>query len=220
MSPPDFDNKAFWNERYVQDVWLGSGPGSRGIAALFKSHLIEETIRNRQPRSILDVGCGDCCWITPESKLEGIRYLGLDISDVIISNNRSRLPSLEFQLHDLTKDELPARFDLVICLDVLIHQCDSDGFNSALKRLLRAITKSGLISYRTPNSNEHVVPCLSSQDSEITFQSALSARGNSIPHAMTNIFGGLPELIAAIDPAFRVSEIGRYRYQSIYAVQR
>ena len=54
-----FDNRDFWNRRYLENPSLGSGIGSRGANMLHKRDIISRFLHSIQPRSMLDVGCGD-----------------------------------------------------------------------------------------------------------------------------------------------------------------
>ena len=60
------DNRSFWDKRYSVAPQLGSGRGSRGYAAVRKNELVRRAIREHKITSILDVGCGDLCWLDGE----------------------------------------------------------------------------------------------------------------------------------------------------------
>ena len=70
--------------------------------------------------------------------LGGIRFIGLDISEVAVQTNRWDFPGLEFEKYDLSRDPLPRRVDLVLCFDVLIHQTSHEQFTQCLNHLRRA----------------------------------------------------------------------------------
>ncbi|MEO7066442.1 MAG: class I SAM-dependent methyltransferase [Rhodanobacter sp.] len=74
----------------------------------------------RPIRNVLDVGCGEATWRAPLRKLRpGIDYRGLDASEYVVQRyGRTReIGWASFgQLEQLRFD---ARFDLVICTDVL-----------------------------------------------------------------------------------------------------
>jgi hypothetical protein len=77
------DNRAFWNNRYSTLPQLGSGPGSRGWAADFKRQLVTEIVSAYQPQVLLDIGCGDQCWLSHDL-LSKVSYIGVDISDLAV----------------------------------------------------------------------------------------------------------------------------------------
>lgn len=96
------------------------------------------------PGSILDVGCGngellmDVRHLMPDAKLAGA-----DISDAVIESNRINFPDIGFSKIDLNKETLPARFDAVICMEVIEH-CDD--YRAAIKRLAAMTGKWLLIT--------------------------------------------------------------------------
>src|SRR5256885_14898964 len=95
------DNAQFWDERYRLFPQLGSGPGSRGYAALYKNALVKRTIVQYDVISIADFGCGDLCWIDPDI-LKARSYVGLDISTTAIERARAAYPLLQFAVYDVT----------------------------------------------------------------------------------------------------------------------
>src|SRR5882724_4063685 len=95
------DNAAFWNERYRCNLHLGSGPGSRGYAAFYKNKLIKEIIFRFDIKSIVDIGCGDLCWLD-KPIVESASYMGIDISTAAIDLARRAWPSLKFAVHDVS----------------------------------------------------------------------------------------------------------------------
>jgi len=221
-----FDNRTFWNERYENEAWLGSGPGSRGVAAAYKKALLNHLIDSGAVSSILDVGCGDCCWIDEaDTWLQGnsVRYLGLDISAVAIAANRQRLPTLSFDVFDLLSADLPRGFDLVICFDVLIHQCERTSFDSALRNLLASIEKYGLISYLTPGLTEPILPVVGGEnilETELEFQESMALNFANIRTASVQNYGNLTDLVNTIDHGMQISSLGQYRFQTIYKLIR
>ncbi|TAL33190.1 MAG: class I SAM-dependent methyltransferase [Spirochaetes bacterium] len=98
---------------------------------------IEEFIRKNKVASVVDAGCGDWNF----SRLidwGGARYLGIDISNVVIERLKKnyRGDRFEFQMGDITGD-LPAA-DLLICKDVLQHLP-----NELVKKFIRNNLKKG-----------------------------------------------------------------------------
>ena len=212
------DDRSFWNERYRSLPSLGSGPGSRAYSAWLKRRLIERYIAEHGVRSILDIGCGDLFWFP--AACAGIAYTGVDISDVVIANNRARLPNCEFLLHDVAAAPLPRRADLVTCFDVLIHQIRVEQFRSLLENLLASTQRLALISYSIPAGDPDAAMSdappgvLSEQHDLLRFlDSAEFARAETAFH------GELPDAIRQIRPHAQVRPIGAYfRRQAIYEV--
>jgi SAM-dependent methyltransferase len=148
-----FDNRRFWNRRYITDPTKGSGPGSRGDNRDLKNALIRSAIQNYEVSTVLDIGCGD---IAVLSSLDIEDYVGVDIAEVIIERNRRLKPGWRFVCADLTGPYAPPSADLVLCLDVLIHQKSRHNYLTILAKVLAATDKVALVSgysHRDPGWN-------------------------------------------------------------------
>ena len=219
------DNQAFWNERYRRLPWLGSGPGSRGLAQQYKADLVRVALA-RNIHSILDIGCGDLCWLRTKGlsveDLAGVGYMGVDISDVVIARNRDEY--LRFDVFDLSRDAAPLAADLVLCFDVLLHQTSRELFDACLRNLLACIGNMALVSYRNPERPvEPVRPPLGNPDdeAETRFRKRLAAHHATRTDAggATAYFGEFAALVAAVPGrAHRVRWIGDYNFQSVYEI--
>jgi hypothetical protein len=137
-----FDNGRFWNFRYSEHGALGSGLGSRGRNAEEKRRLIAGVIAETSPRSVLDVGCGDL-FVTGDLPLAD--YFGLDVSAEAIRIAGTRRTDWRFATGDVLSADLePA--DLVLCLDVLIHERDPHRYRGAVCRLAELAKRTLLIA--------------------------------------------------------------------------
>lgn len=113
------------------------GPASKHIRRLIFS-LLSGVAFN----SVLDVGCGVGNLLSeigkkrPGISLNGAEYAqsGLDVA-------KKRIPEGKFQILDLSKENIPGKYDLVTCIDVLEHIPDD---MSALSNL-RAMTGKYLL---------------------------------------------------------------------------
>ena len=218
------DNKNFWNERYLTFPELGSGPGSRGYSSWLKQDLMRTILESNRIESIIDIGCGDLCWLTP-GLLDGIDYIGVDISEIIIKVNRHRFPLHTFILSDISKESLPVIApDLVICLDVLLHQCDRDTFDSALRNILFATTKHGLISYPVQQKVDTFLPAQELPQAilemEESFRQMDADLGSEIPRGEVECFGDLATEIRRIDSSIAVRPLIGFRSDIIYEVSK
>jgi SAM-dependent methyltransferase len=223
------DNAVFWNDRYRLFPQLGAGPGSRGYAACYKKALVKQVIIRYAVRSIVDIGCGDLCWLDQEI-LQGRRYVGLDVSTVAIERAKAAYPSLQFAVFDVTAQPVGFESDLVVGFDVLIHQTDIRAFRAALGNMLAAIGRIGLVSYATPPLKDGGFPPPAALDpvaadaaeiaSETRFQEMLTReRASDFPSAATVFHGPLPTAVAALRQDLEVFAAGRYRYQTVYAIR-
>jgi SAM-dependent methyltransferase len=168
------DASGYWNA----DRIAASGRYQYHVYAAFA-----DAIRRRGGAgSVADVGCG-----YPTKLAELIRPLTrhLTVFDQpsMAELVRSRFPMLEFVPIDLeTPGEPPARFDYVVCADVIEHLLDPDPLLDFLFRLARP---EGLVYLSTPERDVMRGPdCLSSPNPEhvrewtaTEFHSYLESRG-------------------------------------------
>ncbi|MCP5366600.1 MAG: methyltransferase domain-containing protein [Hyphomicrobiales bacterium] len=138
-----FDNKEFWNTRYRTDMEMGSGPGSRNENLVLKRNLIADCMESYGVTSILDLGCGD---IEIIRDLEIGQYHGVDISDVVIDRNRTIRPDFNFECNAIRDITFEGKADLVLCLDVLIHQKSREDYETVIKTAFKHVGKVALIS--------------------------------------------------------------------------
>jgi hypothetical protein len=222
------DNARFWDDRYRSCPQLGSGPGSRGYAADYKNRLVKAIIKQFGLSSIVDIGCGDLCWLDDEI-LASCSYMGLDISAVAIERAKAARPSLSFALCDVTAQPLGGRWDLAVCFDVLIHQTEARMFSAALGNTLAAIGRVGLVSYLTPPMPDGSFPPPAICDPAVLDAAALEREQafcrmaeelpDYLPRAGTAFHQALPAAVAALGNDLDVAAVGRYRYQTVYAIR-
>jgi len=143
---PDFDNGIYWDRRYKDNPLLGSGVGSRGENLLHKRNIIESFLQATMPETILDVGCGDHEVLRYIDHLPG--YTGVDISAVAVGDNIRRFPNRRFECLDFVSCAAAQRLrsDVVLCLEVLIHQHRREAYYGLVKNLVASAAKGGLVS--------------------------------------------------------------------------
>lgn len=138
------DNVIFWNMRYEMFPGLGSGVGSRLQTLELKKHLLSCAVYPflHENAKVIDVGCGD---LETTKEFAFRNFSGYDVSRKAIEIAKSRRPDwLFYELSDDWANLLGQRADLVICLDVLIHQKNPDEYFRLLK-ILSEITQKRLI---------------------------------------------------------------------------
>jgi glycosyltransferase involved in cell wall biosynthesis len=109
-----------------------SGPGSELAST--------EAIRRELPlllakygiKSVLDIPCGDYNWMSVVD-LTGVEYIGADIVEGLVQNNRDKHPGVDFRCLNMVTDPLP-KVDLVFARDVLGH-LSKDNALAALKNI-------------------------------------------------------------------------------------
>jgi len=180
-SNPDFDNRDFWEKRYVTDPARGSGVGSRGENLEYKRDLLRRMIEEFRPRSILDVGCGDI-EVVKDLPFSG-DYTGIDLSPTVVARNQMLRPEWSFiegDFLDLSqRDHMSV--DLVICFDVLIHQHDAEAYEAFVRALARATQRVALINgYGAPPRK---------------FFSEICAYHEPITQTLSRLGGGTTEIV-------------------------
>lgn len=136
-------SRELFNYIYENDVWgkddndLCSGPGSRGEAASAYVDAVATFVRDKDIRTIVDIGCGDFhIGRKLVSRLgPNIRYVGVDVSSLVIERltARYRERNIEFSCLDASRDLLPAG-ELALVRQVLQHLSNNE-ILGILKRL-------------------------------------------------------------------------------------
>lgn len=137
----DFSNRTFWEHRYAHHPELGSGVGSRNETLALKRKLFAAIVPNDV--SILDWGCGD---IEVIREFPWTDYRGVDLSDQALRLAAAKRPDWKFSRPEEFLVQDGAKRDLVICLDVLIHQPNPQAYQQVLDQLLELAGTGALIS--------------------------------------------------------------------------
>ena len=141
MGTMDITNDEYWDERYTSRV--GSGIGSMGALGKLKANYVKATIEKYDIKSVLDVGCGDLQWI---KKVEIENYVGIDFSNEVVVANRKLKPDWKFKVQNVSEQPIKETAELVICLDVLLHQSNRMKYDFLLDNLMAATEKVILVS--------------------------------------------------------------------------
>ncbi len=79
-----------------------------------------ELVLGRRVQSVLDVGCGEALWRAPLKRLRpALGYVGVDGSEYVVRRHGRRRNIRLARFGALGRLGLTARFDLVVCSDVL-----------------------------------------------------------------------------------------------------
>tara|TARA_R110000824_G_scaffold311559_1_gene498661 strand:- start:425 stop:1072 length:648 start_codon:yes stop_codon:yes gene_type:complete len=124
--------KERFTEIYENNEWKsGESKSGNGSELQYTNTLQKELLflcEKYKIKTILDIPCGDYNWMQ-STKLNDIEYIGADIVESMIENNRKRYPDVKFELLDITKDVLPI-VDLVFVRDCLGHLSDDNIFKA------------------------------------------------------------------------------------------
>jgi len=109
-------------DRYVKaGLESISGPGSSVFQTREIRRHFPSLLREFRVSSLLDVGCGDCNWMSRVS-LGDLRYVGVDVLERLVVENEKNYGSdtRRFSTRDFLSDALP-QSDLILCRDCLGH---------------------------------------------------------------------------------------------------
>ena len=129
----------YWEQSYTQGGT--SGCGSYGILGEGKSRFLNDLVRERAVRSVIEFGCGDGNQL---AMAQYPVYVGLDVSKTAIRLCRRRFeddPAKSFFLYDgscFTDRAGIFTADLALSLDVVYHLTEDRIFETYLKHLFGA----------------------------------------------------------------------------------
>ena len=140
--------KSYWNNRY-------DGGGTSGYGSY--NEQLEKKLNWITPldyKTITEVGCGDFNFGMHLLARHPARYLGLDISDVVIKKNRELYDGIPFAI---MRHDVPSG-DLLMCVDVLFHILDDRDYANTLIALKNAWTKYLVITAYEYEQTEGIYP--------------------------------------------------------------
>jgi SAM-dependent methyltransferase len=121
MITDKFGDLSVFDEIYATSYWgNGSGGGSSLDATIPYKNFLENFVRSRAIKSVVDLGCGD--WqFSQFVDFADATYNGFDVAKSVIDENRKKYSSQKIEF-SLLQDysNLPSA-DLFICKDVLQH---------------------------------------------------------------------------------------------------
>jgi hypothetical protein len=130
----------WWNNGESRSGWGAELRRTVSIRAILPNFVQRHSIG-----SLLDAPCGDFHWMQHVEWPAGFRYIGADIVDDLIIENRKKYPATEFLKLDVLSDPLPA-VDSWFARDLMIHFPDQavwaalDQFRKSSARFLLATT--------------------------------------------------------------------------------
>jgi hypothetical protein len=110
--------KKLWGGRLSLGSCSGSGSRDPAVVAPY-IEAVSGFLREIGSPSVIDIGCGDFHVSSQLVSYSG-GYIGCDVVDFVIAQNRRKHPRVEFRVLDAVSDELPAG-DVVLIRQVLQH---------------------------------------------------------------------------------------------------
>jgi len=116
-----------------------SGPGSSVNQALPYMKFLEQFLREKKIKSVIDIGCGD--WEFSQFIDWGdVHYTGYDVVESVIQKDKKLYGSdrIKFVKIDILNQEIP-KADLLLCKDVFMHLPNES--------IIRVLNKTNHIKY-------------------------------------------------------------------------
>jgi 2-polyprenyl-3-methyl-5-hydroxy-6-metoxy-1,4-benzoquinol methylase len=136
------DLKKVFTEIYESNSWTSSesrsGLGSELISTETIRKELPEVFKKFNIKSVLDIPCGDFNWMN-NVDLKEVHYIGADIVENMIEDNKNNFKDYEFKVLDITEDDLP-EVDLIFARDILGH-FDYENIEKTIKNIIRSGSK-------------------------------------------------------------------------------
>ncbi len=123
---PKDPTKELFTNIFNTNAWQGSDSRSGPSSNMERTRSLREAlpgiIQKYGIKTFLDAPCGDFFWMKTIAPQLPIQYIGADIVDEMITENRAKYPgsNLSFVHLDLTKGPIPSA-DVLFCRDCLFH---------------------------------------------------------------------------------------------------
>lgn len=147
----------YWDSRYKRGD--GSGAGSYNLFAEFKAEVINDFVKKKQLKSVIEFGCGDGNQLR---YFDFESYTGFDISPTVVENCRKLYADDSTKSFETMKVYNGQTADLVLSLDVIYHLIEDAVFSNYMEKLFEAsngyviIYSSNDEKYEEYNTVQHV----------------------------------------------------------------
>lgn len=159
-SKDSYRAEEYWQERHTKYGFDLRGVGAFDMTQEQNQQILDEGGRlmlglcsreniNLKEVSMLDVGCGTGFYAGVFRNAGGKRYLGIDIVDVLFDGLRLRFPDFNFKKVDVSAQEIPGFYDLIIMMDVAQHITDERKFKYAMENIKKHLNPQGVIIIST-----------------------------------------------------------------------
>jgi len=207
-----YDPESYWSALHSrQDL---SAVGQSGLPATFNAWLYRNGARNlerflakrleAEPRSVYDVGAGTGFWVDFWIR-RGAQVDGSDLIDSAVRRLAERYPG-EFTRLDIAVDRPVRTYDLVSCMNVLLHILEDDRFDAALENLATTVAPGGALLLAEPITTREWIGASSRARRLDRYREPLEAAGlRVVAIGGTTVIGANPiERAALLDPIWRL----------------
>jgi SAM-dependent methyltransferase len=119
LTEKGYDPTAFWRT-FGARYWPQPRPDPKKWTV--QEQQILRLLEHKEFRNVLDVGCGDGrLGMLLRERTPGLQYTGLDLSSVAIEVAGQNVPNADLYTIAFKDWNVPLRWDLVICSEVLLH---------------------------------------------------------------------------------------------------
>ena len=151
------NSKDYWINRYKNGG--NSGAGSYNNLAEFKGEIINEFVSKKKIQTIIELGSGDGNQL---KYFKFDKYIGFDISDVIIKECRIKFKEDKSKQFLHINDISNQRADMLMSLDVIYHLIEDSAYHNHMNHLFDLSNRYVIIyafdDDETKNFNPHVKP--------------------------------------------------------------
>lgn len=152
----DYIPREYWDSLHGRDDL--SAVGQSGLPAGFNAWLYRNGARNLdgflarnltgRPETVYDVGAGTGYWVAYWMR-RGARVAGSDLIETAVRRLSERLVG-DFAVLDISTQVPPGRYELVSCMNVLLHITDDAAFERALTHLAASVAPGGWLLIADP----------------------------------------------------------------------
>jgi len=96
--------------------------------------------------AVCDLGCGfGDVYLYLQERFGNVNYHGIDISEKLIAEARSKYPKASFEVRDILKESPPQKFDFVLCSGALNFKIeDNEVYIEKMLRCMMDMAKEGI----------------------------------------------------------------------------
>ena len=137
---PFSGSEDYWKKRYKSGG--NSGPGSYHKLAEFKAEILNEFVRDRQIKTVIEYGCGDGNQLT---LARYPLYVGFDVSPDAILQCKENFSGDKTKTFKLVNEYDGETAQLTLSLDVIYHLIEDDVYYVYMDRLFKSATNFVII---------------------------------------------------------------------------